>query len=51
MEVDGGIQVVAAEVIDRRGKALRDVAVAQMLAHNGAILGLGLGVVIAVPGA
>jgi hypothetical protein len=51
MEVDVGVQEIAAEVIDRRGKALRDMTVAQMLAHDGAILGLGLGVVVAVPGA
>lgn len=44
-------RVVATELIDRCRKALRDVAVTQMLAHDGAVLGLGLGVVVAVPGA
>ena len=49
MEVDIGVQVVAAEGIDRHGKALRDVAVAQVLAHDGAVFRFGLGIVVAVP--
>ena len=51
MEVDVGVEVVAAEGIHQCGETLRDVAVTQMFAHDGAVLGFSLGVVVAVPGA
>ena len=51
MEVDIGIEVVAAEGIHRCSETLRDVAVTQMFAHDGRVLGFGLSVVVAVPGA
>ena len=51
MEVDIGVEVVTAECIHQCGEALRDVVVAQMLAHDGRVLGLGLCIVVAVPGA
>lgn len=50
VEVYTGMQVVAAEGIRWCGKALRDVAVAQMFAYDVAVLGCGLGVVVAVSG-
>ena len=49
MEIDIRIQMLATERVDQRRKALRDVAVAQVLAHDGAILGFGLGVIVTVP--
>ena len=49
MEVDTGIEVVAAESIHQWGEVLWDMAVTQMLTHDGAVLGFGLGVVVAVP--
>ena len=48
VEVDIGVEVVVAECIHQCGVALRDVTVAQMFSHNGAVLGFGLGVVVAV---
>ena len=51
MEVDVGVQEVLAEGVDLGGKALRDMAVAQVFAHDGAVLGFGQTVVVAVPGA
>ena len=51
MEVEVGIEVIAAERIDEARKALRDVAVAQVLAHDGPILRFSLGVIVTVPGA
>jgi len=50
MEVDIGIEVFAAESIYPWGKVLRDVAVTQMFAHDGGVLGFGLGIVVAVSG-
>ena len=50
-EVELGVEVIAAERLDEACNALRDVAVAQVLAHNAPILRLSLGVIVAVPGA
>ena len=50
VEVDVGVQVIPAEGIDLPGKAPRDGAVAQVLAHDRPILRFGQTVVIAVPG-
>ena len=46
MEVDVGIQVVGTPGIHLGGVALRDVGVAQMLADDRAVLGLGQAVVV-----
>ena len=51
MEINIRVQMIAAERVDQVREALRDVAVAQVLAHDGTIFGFGLGVVVTVPGA
>ena len=38
MEVHVGVQILAAEGVDERCEALRDVAVAEVFAHDGAVL-------------
>ena len=48
VEIDVGVEVLAAEGIDQVSEALRDVAVAEVFAHDRAILRLGLRVVVAV---
>ncbi len=42
---------ILAEGVDESGEALRDMAVAQVFAHDGAVLGFRQAVVVAVPGA
>ena len=57
MEIDIRVQMILAERVNQHRKALWDVAVAQVLTHDGAVLRvaglgpLGLGVIVTVPGA
>ena len=51
MEINIWVQMILAERVNQGRKALRDMAVAQVLAHDGAVLGFGLGVIVTVPGA
>ena len=46
MEVDVGIEVIPVEGVDQRGEALRDVAIAQVLADDGAVLTFHQGIVV-----
>ncbi|MBI4188972.1 MAG: transposase [Betaproteobacteria bacterium] len=46
MEVDVRVEVIAAEGVDQHREALRDVAVAEVLAHDGTVLGLDLSVIV-----
>ncbi len=50
VQVQIGIQVVPAELVDLGGKTLRNVVVAQELAYDRAVLGLDQGVVVRAPG-
>jgi hypothetical protein len=49
VEIDVGVKVVAAKRIDQIGEALRDMAVAEVFAHDSPVLGFGLRVVVTVP--
>ena len=51
MEIDVRVEVLAAKSVDQGREALRDVAVAQVFAHDGVIFGFSLRVIVAVPGA
>lgn len=46
MEDQIGIEVRTVEGVDERGVLLGDMAVAEVLAHDGTVLGFGQGVVI-----
>ena len=48
--IDVGVEEPVAERVDLKCKALRDMAVTQVFAHDGAILGFGQPVVRAAPG-
>jgi hypothetical protein len=50
MEVDVGVQEILAEGVDLGGRALGDMRVAEVFAHDGAVLGLRQAVVVAVSG-
>ena len=50
MEVDVRIEKVVAESVDLGGEALRDMAVAEVFAHDGAILGFRQAVVVTMAG-
>ena len=49
MEVEIGIEVLAMEAFQLRRPLARNMRIAQMLANNAAVLGLGQGIVIGVP--
>ena len=49
MEVHVRVQMLAAEGVDERCEALRDMAVAEVFSHNRAVFGLDQCVVVAVP--
>ena len=51
MIVDVGIEVLAMKVIEQAGPALRDMGMAEQLAHDMTVLAFHQGVVVAVPGA
>ena len=48
MVVDVWIQVLLIEVVDERRPMLTNVAVAKLLAHNGAVFALHQGVVVSL---
>ena len=50
VEVDVGVEEFVAERVDRVGETLRNMAVTQVFAHDGAVLGFGQAIVIAAPG-
>ena len=50
MEIDVGVQELSAEGIDFPGKALRNVAVAQVFGYDRPVLRFSQPIVIAVPG-
>lgn len=50
MEVQEGVEEVAAEGVEGDGVVLRDMFVAEQLAHDAAVLGFGQAVVVAAPG-
>jgi len=50
VEVDIGVEVITAEGVDLRGKALGDMGITQVLAYHRTVFGLHQGIVIAVAG-
>ena len=51
MEVDVRVEVVRTECVDPFCELLRDMRVAQVLAHHGAVLGFCQGIIVGLPGA
>ena len=51
MEVDVGIEVVLVEGFDQRCEALREMAIAQVFADDGAVFTFRQGIVVGVSGA